>query len=139
MTLSAQHFITLILWLAPVIQTAAALGLLALAAAFRRNLGPHRRNTGPFIAAGSLMLLLHAGYFLAPMWWNSGRCLLGAATMLPIALLVLGALVVAATQTELLRDVARWELPQRLAVIAGAGVLVLAYLGPLVLMLAASA
>lgn len=138
MTFSAQHLISSILWLSPVIQTTAALGLVSFASSIRRNLGAQNLHTGALALFGAVLLLLHAGYFLAPMWWRSGRHLLGAATMLPIALIVLGSLVVLLTQTDLFRDAMRWEAPRRLAAIAGAGALVLAYVGPIVLMLAAS-
>jgi hypothetical protein len=139
MNFSAQQLITTILWLSPAIQTAATFGFLSLALTVRRNLGARNMNSGALVAAGAIALALHAGYFLAPMWWKSGRHLLGAATMLPVTLLVLGALVVVVTQTEIVRDMTRWAMTRRLAVWAGVAALVMAYVGPLVLMLAASA
>jgi hypothetical protein len=139
MNVSAQQLITAILWLSPAIQVAAILGLLSLASGFRRSLGAQNTNSGALAAAGVIAMALHAGYFLAPMWWKSGRHLLGAATMLPITLLVLGALVVVVTQTDIVRDMTRWAVTRRLAVWAGVAALVMAYVGPLVLMLAASA
>ena len=137
MNFPAQQLIAAILWISPAIQTAATLGVLASASALRKNLGAQRTNTPTIAAFAAVILVLHFGYFLAPLWWRSGRHLLGAATMLPIALLVLGSLVVLVTQTHLARDVARWAIPRRLAVVAAAGILVVAYVGPLVLMLAA--
>jgi hypothetical protein len=138
MTFSAQHLIASILWIAPAIQTAATLGVLSLASSLRKSLGAQNLHAGALALFGAFLLLLHTGYFLAPMWWRSGRHLLGAATMLPIALVVLGTLVVLLTQTDLFQDAKRWEAPRRLAAIAGAGALVLAYIGPIILMLAAS-
>jgi hypothetical protein len=138
MNLSAQHLIASILWLSPAIQTVATLGIVSFASSIRRNLGAQNLRAGALATFAAILLLLHAGYFLAPMWWRSGRHLLGAATMLPVALCVLGSLVVVLTQTDLMRDVKRWETPARIGAIAGAGALVLAYVGPIVLMLAAS-
>ena len=137
MNFAAPQLIAGILWISPAIQTAATLGLLAGASTLRRNLGAQRTNAGTIAAFGAAILLLHFGYFLAPLWWRSGRHLLGAATMLPVALLVLGSLLVLVTQTHFLRDVARWAVHRRLAAVAAASILVIAYVGPLVLMLAA--
>lgn len=139
MTLHSQQLILGVLWAAPVIQTVATLATVAAARSFRRNLGAQRSNMPALVAFAAVVLLLHAGYFLAPWWWSSGRQLLGAATMLPVALLMLAALAVVATQADLVEQVTRARLAQRVTVIACLGALFLAYAGPLVLMLAASA
>jgi len=45
--------------------------------------------------------------------------LLGAATMLPVAIVVLGTLVVVASQTQILQDLSRAGIALRLAALAG--------------------
>jgi hypothetical protein len=133
---TTQQMIAATLWAAPAVQTLMTLGIVWFASTLRRNFGAQSSNAGILVAFAAVMLALHVGYFLAPMWWKSGRHLLGAATMLPIALLVLGSMVVAVSQTEILTDVARWGVMPRVAVIAGAALVVLAYVVPLTLMLA---
>jgi hypothetical protein len=139
MTLPAEKLITTILWVAPFIQTLATVGVLILASSFRKGLGAQTSNTGFLAGFGAVMLVLHMGYFLAPHWWTTGRHLLGVATMLPVALLVLAALVTVSTQTDIVAALARGAVPMRIAAFAGTGALVLAYVGPIVLLLAASA
>lgn len=138
MTLSASFLILALLWIAPLIQTLATVSILVVATSIRRNLGAQNTDVGALALFGIVALLLHTGYFLAPHWWASGRHLLGAATMLPVALLVLAALVVVVTQTGVVRGLSRSTRGRRVAAIAAGGALVLAYVGPIVLMLAAS-
>lgn len=133
---TAQQLIAFILWSAPALQAVGTLAFLRACYAFRRNLGAHDMHVGMLVGFGAVTLALHAGYFLAPFWWRSGRCLLGAATMLPVALVVLGAAAVALSQTELARDIARSGGIVRMGAVAGAALLLFAYLGPLVVMLA---
>lgn len=130
-----QQLIYAALWVAPGVQTLASLGLAWFAMTVRRNFGAHSSSAVLVVVATGVFLALHVGYFMAPVWWKSGRHLLGAATMLPIALVVLGSMVAVVGQTDILSDVARWGMGARVLTLGGALVLALAYVVPLMVML----
>lgn len=138
MNFASQLATDLVLWLSPLVQAGAVMGLVWFIATVRRNFGARNMQKGALAAFGAGLLALHTGYFLAPMWWKTGQYLLGAATMLPIALLSLTGIVITLSQTGIVQGVSEAAVHRRVALYGGMAALVLAYVGPLVLMLVAS-
>lgn len=135
---AAEHMVTAILWVAPGIQTIATGVGVGYLFSLRRERSMPELRPALLLGLGAAVLALHAGYFLGPVWWARGRHLLAAATMLPIALAALGTLLITSAQTEILADVARSGTSARIGLMFAVALLLLSYLVPLLLMLAAS-
>ena len=132
---TAYSFIATVLWASPVIQALAGISAIAVWKSRRRE--PPPPGAGPLVGLTAGVLVLHTGYILAPLWWAGGRYLLGAATMLPVAIIVVGSIAVIVLQAGIVRPLAHSHPGRRILLYSAAALLALAYIGPLLVMLAA--
>lgn len=81
-----------ILWVFPIVQSLACMGFALAGSKLGFAIQSRQRGPGPAEALiGLLMVAMHAGYFLAPLWCGSGRKWWAVLMMVPIALIVFGA------------------------------------------------
>jgi hypothetical protein len=76
---------TSLLCLSPIALTGAIGGVLSWARAFRRSFGAHRTLTGGSILVAGLFVLIHAGFYLAPLLYHSDHQTLALWLVLPVA------------------------------------------------------
>src|SRR5262245_33796919 len=90
----SRALITLLLWIPPAIQATGCLGLALFGSRLAPGMQTRSRSAGATeLLIGLLLVALHLGYFLAPLWWGTPRRFWAASAMAPIALIVVGSLL----------------------------------------------
>jgi hypothetical protein len=125
-----------IVWASGAVIVGAVALVVAAGQGLRANFGAQRSTLGISLAFAAVVLVLHAGYLLGPLWLSTGRRGLGLALMLPPALLAAAALFIV-LRTEVLPDLLKSGGIVPAATIAGGVILLGAYAGPLIVMGAA--
>lgn len=78
---------TFVLAIPPVVFVALALGVVALAQAFRKSFGTHSSATLASWIFVVVVIGVHAGYFAAPFLYNAGRATLALWLTMPLAII----------------------------------------------------
>ena len=127
----------LLLCLPPLANIGVIIWLLGFIAAFRRSFGAHSEIPFGALAGAGVLLVLHAGYFAAPVLVQAGRTGMALALMTPAALIASGAALFLFgfdTPSSETGSGDLWGLiPVRPAMLAGTAIV---YLAPLVLIAA---
>lgn len=93
------------------------------------------RNPAPVVAFGLVLIVLHAGYMAAPWLYAADRKGLALLLMAPIGLGMLGFGAFFASRVDVLEALPDAGPMRHLGIAIGALLLLLAYVGPIVVML----
>ena len=95
----------------------------------------NNRNPAPVVAFGLVLILLHAGYMAAPWLYAADRKGLALLLMAPIGLGMLGFGAFFASRVDVLEALPDAGPMRHFGIAIGAMLLLLAYVGPIVVML----
>jgi hypothetical protein len=84
----------ILLWGSPIILTLACAGCGIFLSLIKSGFGGSSKSNAPVVIAAIVLWLLHAGYILGPWLWAKQRIVLGLGLMIPIAALMMLAIIV---------------------------------------------